>query len=82
MSMRKPKPTTLSEEEIDELVIARADDDSAWEAPVQVKKKESVMVFHLEPGEFKAVAETAKARGVEKQALVRQWVLEKLRESQ
>jgi hypothetical protein len=28
-----------SEDEIDELVIAQADDDSAWEAPVKVKKK-------------------------------------------
>jgi hypothetical protein len=27
----------LSEEEIDELVIAEADDDAAWEAPVKVE---------------------------------------------
>lgn len=40
-----------------------------------------IMVFHLEPGEAKAVAETAKAQGIEKEALIRQWVLEKLKES-
>jgi hypothetical protein len=79
--MRKTKPTTLSEEEIDELVIARADEDSAWEAPVHVKKTGSAVIFHLEPGEFEAVSQAAKARGVEKRALIRQWILEKLEES-
>jgi hypothetical protein len=79
MSTRNAKP--LTEELIDEMVIARADDDSAWDAPVQVKKRERVLVFHLEPGEAKAVTETAKARGVGKEALIRQWVLEKLEES-
>jgi hypothetical protein len=39
------------------------------------------MVISLEPGEAKAVAEMAKARGVERGALIRQWVLEKLEES-
>jgi hypothetical protein len=30
--------TNLSEEEIDEIVIAQAEDDSAWEEPIQVTK--------------------------------------------
>ncbi len=32
----------LTEAEIDELVVAEADDDSAWEAPVRVKPAASV----------------------------------------
>ncbi|MFB2876772.1 hypothetical protein [Floridanema aerugineum] len=30
----------FSEAEIDEIVIAEADDDSAWEAPIQVSQKQ------------------------------------------
>lgn len=33
----------LSEEEIDERVIAEADDDSAWEEPVEVKPERSLL---------------------------------------
>jgi hypothetical protein len=29
----------LSEEEIDQIVIEQADDDSAWEKPIQVKRE-------------------------------------------
>lgn len=29
----------LSQEEIDEIVVAQADDDSAWEKPVSVRRK-------------------------------------------
>jgi hypothetical protein len=32
------KVRNLSEEEIDQLVIAHADDDSAWEKPVRVRR--------------------------------------------
>ena len=39
MSSRKRSP---SEEEIDEAVIARADDDSAWEKPVRVRPAKSM----------------------------------------
>lgn len=38
MSKRQQK---LSEEEIDEIVIAQADDDTAWEEPIQVRKSVS-----------------------------------------
>ena len=35
------KAEGLSEEEIDQLVIAQADDDSAWEEPIHVGKSKS-----------------------------------------
>lgn len=38
------KVRNLSEEEIDELVIAHADDDSAWETPVRVRRPKSAGV--------------------------------------
>ncbi len=41
----------------------------------------TAMVISLEPGEVKAIDEAAKARGVERGALIRQWILEKLQES-
>ncbi len=34
------KSRNLSEEEIDQLVIAHADDDSAWEKPIHVRRSE------------------------------------------
>lgn len=34
----KDKAKVLSEEEIDTIVIAQADDDSAWEKPIRVRK--------------------------------------------
>jgi hypothetical protein len=34
----------LSEEQIDELVIAQADDDTAWEESVQVKRQSPVPI--------------------------------------
>lgn len=39
-------PTTpnLSEVEIDEIVILEADDDSAWEEPIQVSRKQPNLV--------------------------------------
>lgn len=33
----------LSEDEIDEVVIAEADDDSAWEEPIKVKPDRSLL---------------------------------------
>jgi hypothetical protein len=35
---KKDKSKALSEEEIDEIVIAQAEDDSAWEEPVRVRQ--------------------------------------------
>jgi hypothetical protein len=48
MSTKSAKSKPLSEEEIDELVIAQADDDSAWEPPLEVKRKRSAS-FSLPP---------------------------------
>jgi uncharacterized protein (DUF433 family) len=43
------KNRTLSEEEIDERVIAQADDVSAWEKPVKVKRsRAAVLTFDEE----------------------------------
>lgn len=38
--MTKSKKRVLSEEEIDSLAEAQADDDEAWQTPVQVKRKQ------------------------------------------
>lgn len=40
----KTKKKPMTEAELDEMLIAQADDDSAWEAPIKVKrnKKSSV----------------------------------------
>lgn len=40
----KKKPTRKSEEEIDELTIADADDDSAWEKPILASQSKSEAV--------------------------------------
>jgi uncharacterized protein (DUF433 family) len=43
------KKRVLSEEEIDERVIAQADDDSAWEKPIKVRRsRATVLVFNEE----------------------------------
>jgi hypothetical protein len=34
---------SLSEDEIDDIAIAQADDDSAWEAPIEVKRNRSAI---------------------------------------
>ena len=38
MGYMKTKRKNISEEEIDEIVIAQANDDSAWDKPVRVRK--------------------------------------------
>ncbi len=40
----KKKTTRKTEKEIDELVIAQADDDSAWEKPAQARRSKSEAV--------------------------------------
>ena len=39
---------SLSEDEIDDIVTAQADDDSAWEAPIEVKRNRSAMSYSTE----------------------------------
>jgi hypothetical protein len=44
MGYMSKKVRNLSEEEIDQLVIAHADDDSAWGKPVRVRRSKSSAV--------------------------------------
>lgn len=44
MDSMKKKVTRKSEREIDELVTAQAEDDSAWEKPLQVHRSKSESV--------------------------------------
>jgi len=41
----KGKKRELTQEEIDEIVIAQADDESTWDKPVRVKKTKLTSVF-------------------------------------
>ncbi len=49
--------------------------------PVFVRRPSSTMAFRLEPQEQEAVKRLAQARGVADTDLVREWVLERLREA-
>ena len=50
---RKVKKTTVVDQEgIDRLVISQADDDSAWEAPIRVKRSKPASLSI--PGELAA----------------------------
>ena len=40
----KNRLENLSEEEIDEIVIAQGEDDTAWEAPISVSKPRTIIV--------------------------------------
>jgi hypothetical protein len=44
MGYMSKKDRNLSEDEIDQIVIAHADDDSAWEKPVRVRRLRSSAV--------------------------------------
>lgn len=46
--------------------------------PVFERKTETVITLYLQPQEVEAVKRVAQARGVEQEALIREWVLEKL----
>ncbi len=45
------------------------------------RKKEIVLEIHLKPNEVEAVKHIAKSKGVGNEALIREWVLEKLHAS-
>ncbi len=49
--------------------------------PIFERKKEIVLEIHLKPNEVEAVKHIAKSKGVGNEALIREWVLEKLRVS-
>lgn len=70
----------LSEEEIDKVIVAQADDDSAWERPIQVRRNRDQpnvqlnIPIYLEPevGEFmRALAEK---KGIEVEKIVNDWL--------
>lgn len=42
MSMRNTIKRNLSEQEIDQIVVAQVDDDSAWEKPIGVRRTKPV----------------------------------------
>jgi hypothetical protein len=44
MSAKNKTDKNLSEQEIDQIVISEADDDSAWESPIRVHRAESALV--------------------------------------
>ena len=50
----KRKTTTLDQETIDRLVIAQSNDESAWDAPIRVKKSKPASLSI--PGELAARA--------------------------
>ncbi len=51
---KKKRPTALSQEAIDRLVVSQSEDDSAWEAPVRVKRSKPASLSI--PGELAARA--------------------------
>ena len=54
MNTAKKKRITWSEEAIDRLVVSQSEDDSAWEAPVRVKRSKPACLSI--PGELAARA--------------------------
>jgi hypothetical protein len=54
MSTAKKKTPTPSPEAIDQLVVSQAEDDSAWESPVRVKRSKPASLSI--PGELAARA--------------------------
>jgi hypothetical protein len=71
MSTKKNKKTTMPDQEgIDRLVISQADDESAWESPIRVKR--STPASLAIPGELAARA--AFLAKLHREAGVAQWV--------
>ena len=72
----KRKSKVVSEAEIDEIVVAQADDDSAWEKPVRVRRPKSASV--LLPAELAARA--AFFARLHRQAKVEGWLRQIIQE--
>jgi hypothetical protein len=70
MADMNSKRRKLSEEEIDEIVIARADDDSAWEKPIRVRKSKTAAV----PLPSELAARAAFFARLHHEASVQDWV--------
>lgn len=75
MKATKKRTRPLAEEEIDALVVSQSEDDSAWEAPMQVKRKPASLSIS---GELAARA--AFLARLHREAGVDQWVERVLRE--
>ena len=43
-STKKPAKTQLTDEQIDKIVESQADDDSAWEKPIQIRRAKPGLV--------------------------------------
>ena len=75
-TLKRRKTATLDREAIDQLVIAHADDESAWEAPIRVEKSEPASLSI--PGDLAARA--AFLAGLHRESGVDKWVERVLRE--
>ena len=73
---KRGKRAKHSQEEIDKIVIAQADDDSAWEEPVKVKRE--ALTSLLIPGDLAARA--AFLAKLHKEAGVEEWLARIIRE--
>ena len=73
---RNKKTMIVDQEGIDRLVISQSDDDSAWEAPIQVKRSKPVSLSI--PGELAARA--AFLAQLHREARVDKWVERVVRE--
>ena len=73
---KKSKTATPDQEAIDQLVIAHSEDESAWEAPIRVKKSKPASLSI--PGDLAARA--AFLASLHREAGVRKWVERVLRE--
>jgi predicted DNA binding CopG/RHH family protein len=57
-------------------------EDQMEEVTEPVFESATVMKIHLQPQDIEAVKRIAESRGVEQSVLIREWVLEKLRDLQ
>lgn len=73
---KKSKTATADQEAIDQLVVAHSDDESAWEAPIRVKKSKPASLSI--PGDLAARA--AFLASLHREAGVHKWVERVLRE--
>jgi hypothetical protein len=64
------KPKKLSEDEIDEIVTAEADDDSAWEKPIRVRRPKGANV----PLPSELAARAAFFARLHRESSVEEWI--------
>ena len=68
----------LSELEIDRIVVAQAEDETAWETPIQVHRTTPTTVFsfpiYLEPDVNDYMSRIAEEKHLDLQTLVNEWL--------